>query len=287
MINNVIVTGGCGFIGSHLVHRLADVGFHVTVVDDLRNGKTVFHSPSVQYYFEDVSTFDIRTKNIEKPVAIFHLANTPRVRRSLEFPSETINNNISTTTMVAEWAAYYDTILFFASSSSTKYKDSENPYTWSKKACHEILDLYHKLYGLTYTTLFFYNVYGPREADYGEHSTVIRKFKKDYLEGNPLTVFGTGKKERDFTHVDDVIQGILQLMVDEEALKLPEIHFGSGDPKTIKSIAEAFKTNIVYAFDRPGEAKRTFCETPYINSTNDVFKYIEGWLKENPSGTNN
>lgn len=274
----IVVTGGCGFIGSHLVDRLSDIGFHVYVVDDMRQGKYVIDRPNVEYFFEDVSTCKL-TEKITRPLAIMHLANSPRVRRSLEEPRDTIDNNITTTTAVADWARHWQTFLFFATSSSTQYKDSVNPYTWSKAACEGILELYKELYDLKYMKMFFYNVYGPREADYGPYSTVIRKFKKDYLKGNPLTIFGNGSKERDFTHVDDVVQGILQLLVDPEHHE--EVHFGKGDPKTILSIAQAFNTSIVHSFDKPGEAQTTICKRPYIECPNDVFSYIDNWLKEN------
>jgi len=274
----IVVTGGCGFIGSHLVDRLSDIGFHVYVVDDKRQGKYVIDRPNVEYFFEDVSTCKL-TEKITRPLAIMHLANSPRVRRSLEEPRDTIDNNITTTTAVAEWARHWQTFLFFATSSSTQYKDSVNPYTWSKAACEGILELYKELYDLKYMKMFFYNVYGPREADYGPYSTVIRKFKKDYLKGNPLTIFGNGSKERDFTHVDDVVQGILQLLVDPNHHE--EVHFGKGDPKTILSIAQAFNTSIVHSFDKPGEAQTTICKKPYIECPNDVFSYIDNWLKEN------
>ena len=274
----IVVTGGCGFIGSHLVDRLSDIGFHVYVVDDMRQGKYVIDRPNVEYFFEDVSTCKL-TEKITRPLAIMHLANSPRVRRSLEEPRDTIDNNITTTTAVADWARHCQTFLFFATSSSTQYKDSVNPYTWSKAACEGILDLYKELYDLKFMKMFFYNVYGPGEADYGPYSTVIRKFKKDYLKGNPLTIFGNGSKERDFTHVDDVVQGILQLLVDPEHHE--EVHFGKGDPKTILSIAQAFNTSIVHSFDKPGEAQTTICKRPYIECPNDVFSYIDNWLKEN------
>lgn len=274
----IVVTGGCGFIGSHLVDRLSDIGFHVYVVDDMRQGKYVIDRPNVEYFFEDVSTCKL-TEKITRPLAIMHLANSPRVRRSLEEPRDTIDNNITTTTAVADWARHWQTFLFFATSSSTQYKDSVNPYTWSKAACEGILELYKELYDLKYMKMFFYNVYGPREADYGPYSTVIRKFKKDYLKGNPLTIFGNGSKERDFTHVDDVVQGILQLLVDPNHHE--EVHFGKGDPKTILSIAQAFNTSIVHSFDKPGEAQTTICKKPYIECPNDVFSYIDNWLKEN------
>jgi len=274
----IVVTGGCGFIGSHLVQRLAEIGFYVYVVDDMRQGDYVFDLPNVEYFFEDVATCQL-TEKIKRPLGIIHLANSPRVRRSFEEPRDTINNNITTTTAVCDWARYWQTFLFFATSSSTQYKDSVNPYTWSKAACEGILDLYKELYDLKFMKMFFYNVYGPGEADYGPYSTVIRKFKKDYLKGNSLTIFGNGSKERDFTHVDDVVQGILQLLVDPRHLE--EVHFGKGDPKTILSIAQAFNTSIVHSFDKPGEAQTTLCTNPYIECPNDVFSYIDNWIKEN------
>ncbi len=279
---NIIVTGGCGFIGSHLTKRLLDNGFAVTVVDDNRTGKIFYEHEAVEYWKMDVKDFNPHKSHIEPPVAIFHLANSPRVRRSLEYPTETIVNNVASTCAVADWARIFNIKLFFATSSSTQYTESRgNPYTFSKLVCEETLNLYRTLYSLDYVLMYFYNVYGPGEADYGEYSTVVRKFKKDYLAGKPLTIFGTGKKERDFTHVDDVVQGLIQLLADPS---LPSTaHFGKGDPKTISSIADAFDHHVVHSFDRKGEAQQTLCKNPYIECPNDVHDYIKRWVKENKS----
>ena len=277
---NIIVTGGCGFIGSHLVENLIDQGFFVTVVDDNRSGNYYIENENVEYHKIDVFNFDPFHASIEPPACIFHLANSPRIRRALEYPTETITNNINTTCKVMDWARIFNCKLFFATSSSTQYAEShENPYTFSKIMCETTLNLYRKLYSLDYVLMYFYNVYGPREADYGEHSTVIRKFKMDYLQGNPLKIYGTGRKERDFTHVHDVVQGMLQLMIDPS---LPSVaHFGKGDPKTISSIADSFGHPVVHTFDRKGEAQRTCCTSPYIECPNDVHEYIKQWVQEN------
>tara|TARA_B100000131_G_scaffold10181_1_gene10729 strand:+ start:3040 stop:3918 length:879 start_codon:yes stop_codon:yes gene_type:complete len=277
---NIIVTGGCGFIGSHLVENLVDQGFFVTVVDDNRSGNHYLENENVEYHKIDVFNFDPFHASIEPPACIFHLANSPRIRRAMEYPTETITNNINTTCKVMDWARIFNCKLFFATSSSTQYAESKaNPYTFSKLVCEEALHLYRKLYSLDYVLMFFYNVYGPREADYGEHSTVIRKFKMDYLQGNPLKIYGTGKKERDFTHVHDVVQGMLQLMIDPS---LPSVaHFGKGEPKTISSIADSFGHPVVHTFDRKGEAQRTCCTSPYIECPNDVHEYIKQWVQEN------
>ncbi len=279
---NIIVTGGCGFIGSHLTKRLLENGFAVTVVDDNRTGNVFYEHEAVEYWKSDVKDFNPHKSHIEPPVAIFHLANSPRVRRSLEYPTETIVNNIASTCAVSDWARTFNIKLFFATSSSTQYVESRgNPYTFSKLVCEETLNLYRTLYSLDYVLMYFYNVYGPGEADYGEYSTVVRKYKNDYLAGKPLTIFGTGKKERDFTHVDDVVQGLIQLLADPS---LPSTaHFGKGDPKTISSIADAFDHHVVHSFDRKGEAQQTLCKNPYIECHNDVHDYIKKWVKENKS----
>ena len=249
-------------------------------MDDNRTGDVFYNDSSVEYHKCDVVNFNPHVNSIEPPVAIFHLANSPRVRRALEYPTETIVNNISSTCAVADWARIFNCKLFFSTSSSTQYKESQgNPYTFSKVVCESTLDMYRRLYSLDYVLMFYYNVYGPGEADYGEYSTVVRKFKMDYLQGKPLTIYGTGKKERDFTHVDDVVQGILQLLADPNSPSVA--HFGSGSPRSISSIADCFEFPVVHSFDRPGEAERTFCETPYIESTHDVHNYIKQWVQEN------
>tara|TARA_B100000927_G_scaffold291183_1_gene292250 strand:+ start:3834 stop:4709 length:876 start_codon:yes stop_codon:yes gene_type:complete len=283
-IPHVIVTGGCGFIGSHLTKHLLTQGFCVTVVDDNRTGN-VFHShDSVEYHKCDVVDFNPHKNSIEPPSAIFHLANSPRVRRALEYPTETIVNNIGTTCTVADWSRIFNCKLFFSTSSSTQYKESlNNPYTFSKVVCESTLNMYRELYSLDYVLMYFYNVYGPGEADYGQYSTVIRKFKQDYLAGQPLTIYGKGDKERDFTHIDDVIQGMLQLMADPTSPSTA--HFGSGSPRSIASIADCFKHPVVHSFDRKGEAQRTHCELPYMEPTHDVHEYIKNWVQENKSGT--
>ena len=281
---HIIVTGGCGFIGSHLTQRLLDNGFSVSVVDDNRTGDWYIKHPNVEYYKQDVATFNPHQPYVEPPVAIFHLANSPRVRRALEYPTETINNNVATTTAVSDWARIFNCKLFFATSSSKQYMEAiENPYTFSKIVCENILNLYRNLYSLDFVKMYFYNVYGPGEANYGEYSTVIRKFKMDYLKGEPLTIFGKGDKERDFTHVDDVVQGLLQLLADPSS---PDVaHFGSGNPQTIMSIAESFDATVVHSWDRPGEAQRTYCQNPYVDPTHDVHAYIKDWVKRKHNET--
>lgn len=276
---HIVVTGGCGFIGGHLVDKLVDHGYQVTVVDDQRNGNYMsmkgLDLGVVDYIQEEVANF------MPPPCdAIIHLANTPRVRLSFEQPVDAILNNIGPTVHVCDWAATYDVPLYFAQSSSAIYSEPHsNPYTFGKAMCEETLEFYKKHWGLKFHLMYFYNVYGPREADYGEHSTVVRAFKNQIKKGESLKVYGTGLKSRDFTHVDDVVSGIIKLLTAPKKPK--QVHFGSSCPYTINEVAAAFDHPIVHEFDKPGEAAHTVCKNPYVKRTKDVISYIKEWKRRN------
>jgi UDP-glucose 4-epimerase len=278
--DNFIVTGGCGFIGGHFVEALRqfdDVG-EIIVVDDLRtpgnhrvDGVTYIEK-SIQKCYLDLVNNDIDH--------IIHLGNTPRVRRALEFPGEAIENNVTSTVAVCELGLATGAQVYFAQSSSIRYLEdtSSNAYTLSKVMADMTLDLYMDQYGLLVTKMFYYNVYGPREADYGPYSTVIRRFKQKIEMGEPLEIFGTGYKTRDFTHVDDVVQNMLTML--SEVGFVEEVHLGRGRPYSIQEIADAFDHHAVYKFDLPGEALDTLCEEPYGFYDNDVMEYITKWVQE-------
>ena len=273
--HNFIVTGGCGFIGSHLVEALVLHGQNVLVIDDMRVGKTKLESKNIEYLHQDVAS----AIPVGKFDAIFHLAATPRIRLSQKDPFGSITNNFNSTMVVAEYARRERIPLFFAASSSTQFlHHQENPYTFSKCVSEEILQLYHKIYQLEYHMLYFYNVYGPREADYGEYSTVVRAFKKCVEKDEPLRIFGSGKKQRDFTHIHDVIDGILQLLTTKNKPK--NVHLGSGNPISIMDVAKAFGHSIVHEFDKEGEAEVTEAQNPYIEAQYDVISYIKKWKSD-------
>jgi len=286
-MNNVLVTGGCGFIGGHLVDEIKHThpNVRIVVVDDLRTPGN-HQVDGVEYILasiQDKNTIDV-LKTQYNFDTIFHLANTPRVRRAIEFPVETIDNNVTSTTAVCDIALAHGSHVFFAQSSSVQYEDQgtlDNAYTLSKVFADEILHLFEMQYGIQVTNMYFYSVYGPREADYGPYSTVIRRFKQRIEMNEPLEIFGTGLKERDFTHVKDVVQNMMRMVEDEMVLNgvKREVHFGRGQPKRIMDIAVAFDHSYVHKFDLPGEAQKTQCKEPYGEYNCDVLDYITAWRR--------
>ena len=283
---NFLVTGGCGFIGGHFVEALRkEFEGMIVVVDDLRtpgNHRVAgvdYIEKSIQECYKDFMQSSIDY--------IVHLGNTPRVRRAIEFPGEAIENNVTSTVAVCELGLELSAKVYFAQSSSINYLEdtSSNAYTLSKVMADMTLDLYMDQYGLEVTKMFYYNVYGPREADYGPYSTVIRRFKQFIQMGEPLQIFGDGSKTRDFTHVDDVVENMIR-MFDEDLGMIgfrDEVHLGRGRPHSIQEIADAFQHYTVYKFDLPGEALDTLCEEPFGFYERNVLEYINEWVKDNNS----
>lgn len=280
----ILVTGGCGFIGGHLVEKLINTypDCKVVVVDDLRtkNPHTIRGDKRVEYHFDSIQNKQDYIDSLYNFDYIFHLGNTPRVRRAIEFPQETIDNNVTSTTAVAELGLKNGAPVYFAQSSSVQYLDegtASNPYTISKIFADMTLDMYMQEYGLMVTKMYFYSVYGPREADYGVYSTVVKRFMQKVQANEPLEIYGDGKKTRDFTSVHDVVNNMLLML--EEPGYIEEVHFGRGDPKSIQEIADAFDCSMVYKFDLPGEAQDTHCLNGYGEYEGDVIQYITEWVK--------
>jgi len=284
-MNNILVTGGCGFIGGHLVDSLKETypNINITVVDDLRTPGR-HKVKGVKYYHESIQDESLVSTLKDKYCfdTIFHLANTPRVRRAIEFPAETIDNNVTSTTAVCSIALAHSSHIYFAQSSSVQYIEdgtTENAYTLSKIFADQVLTLYEEQYGVQVTHMFFYSVYGPREADYGPYSTVVRRFKQRIEADQVLEIYGNGTKQRDFTSVSDTVNNMM-LMMDDPDVKdgtLRDVHFGAGKPVSIESIATAFDHLKVYKFDMPGEAQTTRCLNPYGEYVGDVITYIKEW----------
>lgn len=212
----VLVTGGAGFIGSHLCARLVKDGHRVISLDNYFTGSRDNHVGGVEY--REGHTKDIEKHISETPDLIYHLGEYSRVAKSLEEPALVFDLNIVGTFGVAEFWRKKKCKLVYAGSSTKTVGAREDgtlgrdlaPYTFMKAANTELVQNYARWYGLPYAITYFYNVYGSGErAEVGGYGTVIETFKQNYMQGRPHHVRSPGTQKRAFTHVDDTISGIV------------------------------------------------------------------------------
>jgi UDP-glucose 4-epimerase len=205
----ILVTGGAGFIGSHLCERLASKGHRVISLDNYFTGSRENHVPGVEY--REGHTKDIEKHIPETPDIIYHLGEYSRVEKSFEEPALVWDLNKDGTFGVLEFWRKHGSKLVYAGS-STKFADGglgrdQSPYAWTKATNTELIKNYGVWYSIPYAITYFYNVYGPGERA-GTYGTVIEIFKQKYLTGEPLTVTAPGTQKRNFTYIDDIIDGL-------------------------------------------------------------------------------
>ncbi|MBN1153253.1 MAG: SDR family oxidoreductase [Dehalococcoidia bacterium] len=218
-----VVTGGAGFIGSHLADRLVELGYHVTVLDDLSTGRVenIAHlegHPLFRFVQGSILDRDLLAELFQGVTYVFHEAAIPSVQRSIEDPASSHLVN-STGTVLVLMAARDAGVrhLVYASSSSVygdtptlpKHEDMTprplSPYAVSKLSAEMSCGAFSMSFGLPTTSLRYFNVYGPRQNPDSQYSAVIPKFIRAAKRGEPLTIYGDGKQTRDFTYVADVV----------------------------------------------------------------------------------
>ena len=205
----ILVTGGAGFIGSHLCERLLNNGNQVTSLDNYFLGKYENHIEGVNYV--KAPTNDIRWCIKNKPEVVFHLGEYSRIEQSFEDVSLVHEYNTQGTFQVLEFIRETGAKLIYAGS-STKFSDigaDASPYAFSKAKNTELVANYGKWFGINYAITYFYNVYGGREIKEGKYATVIAKYKEKINNKENLPVVLPGTQERNFTHIDDIIDGLL------------------------------------------------------------------------------
>ncbi len=210
MQKTVLVTGGAGFVGSHLCERLVALGHTVISLDNYFTGTPENHVEGVIY--RTGHTKDIAKLIPETPDVVFHLGEYARTEKSFEDIELVWDLNKTGTFAVLEFCRRHAAKLIYAGS-STKFADGgdgrdQSPYAWSKATNTELVKNYATWFGLTYAITYFYNVYGPREMS-GPYGTLIRIFTELYRQGQPLTVTAPGTQTRNFTHVFDIVNGLV------------------------------------------------------------------------------
>ena len=267
-----IVTGGAGFIGTNLIKRLLKDGHDVISLDNYSTGFIENHQVGCDYCDVDVTK---RFPDIDVPDVIFHLAALARIQPSIKNPHKTIFNNFVSTLNILEYARKNNIRFVYAASSSFHHGLYESPYAWSKFSGEDLCKLYSNVYDMDSAICRFYNVYGPHQIEDGIYCTLMGIFEKQYRDGEPLTIVGTGEQRRDFTHVDDIVEGLIKCS--EQPLRGEIFELGSGKNYSINEVANMFGEDYPkkYIDQRPGEydvtladytlAKKTLKWKPNIN----------------------
>jgi UDP-glucose 4-epimerase len=256
----ILVTGGLGFVGSNLVDKLVKLKHDVTVVDNLssESSSEEYKNKNAKYIIEDIRNIDsiMFKTNFE---CIFHLAGLARIQPSFTEPIEYIDVNITGTAKICQLAKEHGAKLIYSSSSSINNGEYKTPYTFSKWGGEEILKTWIQCYDINASMCRFYNVYGPREPMKGEYATVVRKFTRQFLSGQDITIVGDGNQRRDFTHVYDIVDGLVSIMHFGKVSEL--YHLGRGKNYSIKELANMFPgSHHKYVGSRLGEGEVTLAD---------------------------
>ena len=244
----MLVTGGAGFVGTNLIKRLLKDGHEVVSVDNYSTGKKENHQDGCTYYDYDLSsphTLGIYVDHGSYPAwrdndydVIFHIAALARIQPSLKNPYKSIFNNFVSSLNIFEYARKNNTKIVYAGSSTFHHGLYSSPYAWSKFSGEELCKLYSSVYDLSTAICRFYNVYGPHQLEEGDYSTVIGIFEKQYREGKPLTITANGEQRRDFTYIDDIVDGLVKCS--EHNFKAEFFELGRGVNYSINEIANMF-----------------------------------------------
>jgi len=298
----VIVMGGAGFIGTNLIKRLLKDGYEVLSVDNYSTGFKENHQDGCVYYDRDLSKrnwallwdeceCEISCEcHIESVDLIFNVAALARIQPSLKNPTKAISNNFNSALNVLEWARNNDTPVVFSGSSTLHHGLWGSPYAWSKYAGEQLCELYNKVYDLPTSICRFYNVYGEHQLEDGAYATVVGIFEKQYRNGKPLTVTGDGEQRRDFTHIDDIVDGLvrcgLNLLTDAKVSNGQAYELGRGKNYSINEITEMFgQTEVEYIPARKGEYPFTLADYTKANEelgwkpSLDIKDYISKIIK--------
>jgi len=281
-----LVTGGAGFIGSHLVDELLSLGHEVIVIDNesSNSNNTFYWNNKADNYKYDICDYE-NTKNLYKNVDyVFHTAAKARIQATILDPIETIKTNSLGTTTVLQCSKEAKVKRVVYSSTSSAYGLNEIPnietqpdnclnfYSISKTNGEKICSNYSKIFNLETISLRYFNVYGERQPLKGQYATLIGLFNRQRENNEPLTIVGNGEQRRDFTHVSDVVNAnILAATINIDSKYFGEIfNIGTGINYSVNQIANIFSNNTINIPERIGEAKETLAD-------NQKAKNILGW----------
>jgi len=233
----IIVTGGVGFIGTALIKKLLNEGHNVHSLDNYEVGLKENEVDGCNYINGDIENIGLMDRDFD---LIFHLAALSRIQPSFNNPEETFRVNSIGTQKVCEFARLTGTKVIYAGSSSRWHDPYQSPYAACKHIGEEACKMYKKTYGMDIEIVRFYNVYGPGEIVDGDWAAVIGKWRRQVRDGEPITIVGNGEQRRDFTYIDDIVDGLWKIgMKDVEHKDAWEL--GTGNNYSINQIYGWFK----------------------------------------------
>jgi nucleoside-diphosphate-sugar epimerase len=292
MADRYLITGGAGFIGSHLVKQVVDAGGIVRVVDNLSTGSADRLNQireSMQLVTGDLADDSVAAEAVKGMDYVLHQAAVPSVQRSVVDPVGTNRSNVTATLNLLENCRKAGVRRFVYAASSSAYGDTEvlpkneempanplSPYALQKWVGERYCRIYHELYGLETVSLRYFNVFGPRQDPYSEYSAVIPKFITKLLAKEPVTVYGDGEQSRDFTYIDNVIDANLL------ALRAPNApgevcNIGCGQRVSLNQLIRILeellgvRAQVTYAAAKPGDVRHSLAD---ITKATRVLGYV-------------
>jgi UDP-glucose 4-epimerase len=275
-----LVTGGAGFIGSHLSERLLSLGHEVVVVDDLSSGRLKNLESFKDYPAFSFVRADIRNQEQLAPCFtgvdwVFHLAGLADIVPSIEAPDLYMSTNVQGTFNVLECARAANAKRFIYAASSSSYGipeayptpesapvNPQYPYALTKYMGEELILHWARIYKLPALSLRLFNVYGPRSRTTGAYGAVFGVFLAQKIHGRPFTVVGDGRQTRDFTYVTDVAEAFV--LAAESGLSGEPLNVGSGNHYSVSRLVELLGGTVEYIPKRPGEPDTTFADIDKI-----------------------
>lgn len=280
----ILVTGGAGFIGSHITDRLVAQGHDVVIIDNFSTGKRENVNPKARLVEADISDYGQIAPHFQGIDAVFHTAALARIQPSIQDPLEANETNVTGTLNVL-WAAKNAGVkkVIYSGSSSVygeqpdeAYPLKENlpthpssPYALQKLVGELYCRMFSELYSLPTVTLRYFNVYGPRQITEGAYAAVVGIFLNQRQNDKPMTIVGEGTKRRDYTHITDIVEGNL-LAWKKDVPTGEVINLGAGKNYSVNEVAALIGGPTVNIPDRPGEYKLTLAD-------NGKARDILGW----------
>jgi UDP-glucose 4-epimerase len=310
-MREVVITGGAGFIGSHIAEKLANQGYHTTILDDLSTGKmenieALLKRSNVELVQGSITDITLLQRIFKGVYYVFHQAAIPSVPRSIENPQASHDVNVTGTLNILLAARDNSVKKVVYSSSSSVYGDTptlpkredmppnpQSPYAVTKLAGEYYCQVFHEVYGLPTISLRYFNVYGPRQDPDSQYAAVVPLFISRISQGKSPIIFGDGKQTRDFTYISDVVEANI-LAAESNASGVFNIGGGGNQvslEKLARLIPKLMGKNIdpIYEKPRPGDIRhsladiskaKTFGYEPEYNLEEGLKETIRGFQHE-------